>query len=111
MKKLESSDIFPMVLNAMNHTADDAAVRLAIPVSTTAIWSLDVRPDANSAIWGTSAHGGAMGTQNFSAIWGTCPFRAPVHPAPQLPAPKHPVPPASGAQPNLAAARVYDRTS
>ena len=80
MKKLKSSDIFPMVLNTMNHTANKAAVRLAMPVSTSAIWGLDARPGANSAIWGTSAYIGAGGTQNFSAIWGTCPFRAPLHP-------------------------------
>jgi hypothetical protein len=79
MKKLESSDIFPMVLNTMNHTSSDAAVRLAMPVSTSAIRGLEFRPGANSAIWGTSAYSGASGTQNFSAIWGTCPFRTPLH--------------------------------
>jgi hypothetical protein len=78
MKNIISSDISPMVLKTMNNTANNAMVRLAMPVSTSAIWGFAVFTGAESAIWGTSAIGGADRTQNFSAIWGTSPVLPPM---------------------------------
>jgi hypothetical protein len=81
MKNLSTSDINPMVLSTMNN----AAVRLAMPVSTAVIWGANVGPGANSAIWGTSAVGGANKRQDFSAIWGTSGIWAPMQQARPLP--------------------------
>jgi len=72
MKRLESSDISPMVPNAMNDAAKNA-IRLTMPISTSELWGWVVLPTGNSAIWGTLA--GTARPQNFSAIWGTRPFR------------------------------------
>ncbi len=74
MKNLLSSDINLMVQNTMTN----ASVRLTAPVSTSAIWGLDAFAGRSSAIWGTSGIQGVNRAQNFSAIWGTCPFRAPA---------------------------------
>lgn len=75
MKNLMSSDINPMVLYTMNNAA---AVRLVEPVSTAVTWGFEVYPARNSAVWGTSAAQGASWIPPSSAIWGTCPFRAPM---------------------------------
>jgi hypothetical protein len=79
MKNLESSDINPMVQCTMNN----AAVRLAMPVSTALIWGANAFPGGNSAIWGTSAVGGTKRRQDFSAIWGTSGVWAPTQQAPR----------------------------
>jgi hypothetical protein len=79
MKNLQSSDISSMVQSTVNN----AAVRLATPVSTAAIWGLNVFSGRNSAIWGTSAVGGANGRQDFSAIWGTSGLWTPIRQAPR----------------------------
>jgi hypothetical protein len=67
-----------MVLSTMNHTASTNMIRLAMPVSTSAIWGFGVFAGADSAIWGTSAIADAGRTQNFSAIWGTSPVLPPI---------------------------------
>jgi hypothetical protein len=77
MKTLKSSDLNMMVLNTMNNTLNYAAVRLSTPISTSAIWGFDAFPGASSAIWGTLG-ASAQRTSPSTAIWGTCPFRAPV---------------------------------
>ena len=78
MKNIISSDISPMVLTTMNNTASNTMVRLAMPVSTSAIWGFGVFTGADSAIWGTLGIGDADRTQNFSAIWGTSPVLPPM---------------------------------
>ena len=76
MKTLESSDINPMVPSTMNN----AAVRLAVPVSTAVIWGANVFAGGNSAIRGTSAIIWTNRTQVCNAIWGTCGLGAPLEP-------------------------------
>jgi len=73
MKRLYTSDINTMLQST---TMSNAAVCLALPV-TALIWGMDVHASAGTAIWGTSAIGGASRRQNFSAIWGTCGRAAP----------------------------------
>lgn len=71
MKTLRSSDI-----NLMVSATNSAVVRPAIPaagLSTSAIWGLNVIPSAETAIWGTLAHGGIQRTPS-TAIWGTRAF-------------------------------------
>jgi hypothetical protein len=77
MQNLQSSDINTMIQSTMNN----AAVRLAMPVSTALTWGANVGPGVDSAIWGTSAAGGANKRQDFSAIWGTSGFWAPMQQA------------------------------
>jgi len=85
MKNLRLSDINTMVVSTMMNSAavhmNNAAVRLAMPVSTAVIWGAGVFPGANSAIWGTSATAGANRKQDFSAIWGTSGVWAPMQQA------------------------------
>jgi hypothetical protein len=79
MKKLNSSDINPMVLETVNntnimnnaYTINLAARPLAMPVSTSEIWGFESSPVVDSAIWGTLGSGAVRRKQNFSAIWGT----------------------------------------
>jgi hypothetical protein len=78
MKNLMSSDINPMVLYTMNKAASSAAIRLVVPVTTAVTWGREVFPGGNSAVWGTSAARGDSWTPPSSAVWGTCPFRAPM---------------------------------
>jgi hypothetical protein len=72
MKNLNSSDISSMVLNTVNPTALRGSVCLGTPVSTALIWGAAAVRSA------TSAFGAFNRTKNFSAIWGTCPFRSPL---------------------------------
>lgn len=72
MKKLNPSDISSMVLNTANPAAQRGSVCLGTPVGTASIWGV-------AAVRGaTSAFGAFNRTKNFSAIWGTCPFRPPL---------------------------------
>ncbi len=67
-----------MVLCAMNNPANSAAVRLAAPVNTAVTWGREAFPGGNSAVWGTSEAQGCGWIPPSSAVWGTCPFRAPM---------------------------------
>ncbi len=73
MKNQLTSDGKMMARSTMN----DPAVRLAMPV-TALIWGLNIVPSASTAIWGTSAMGGAGWKQNFTAIWGTSGIGGPM---------------------------------
>ncbi len=73
MKNLMSSDMNPMVLHM-----DNAAIRLATPVNTSALWGVHAVSGANSAVWGTSPAQGANWTPPSSAVWGTCAVQAPM---------------------------------
>lgn len=64
-----------MVLAIMNN----ATVSLAMPVSTTQLWGLNVLPGASTAIWGPAV-GRANRRQDCTAIWGTCGVGTPLGP-------------------------------
>ncbi|HTW66415.1 MAG TPA: hypothetical protein VME17_17450 [Bryobacteraceae bacterium] len=79
MKTLKSSDLNTVVLNNMNSTVNYyGAVRLAAPLTTSAIWGFDASAGAESAIWGTLPAQPAQASPPSSAIWGTRSFRRPM---------------------------------
>ena len=74
MKNLKSSDMNPMVLAIMNN----ATVSLAMPISTTQIWGLNVVPGASTVLWHPAEVGSSKRRQDCTAIWGTCGVGAPL---------------------------------
>jgi len=77
MKTLKSSDISPMAFSTTNY----GAVCLAMPVSTSAMWGMNVFQGRNATILGTRANRRTNPPLLCNAIWGTCGLSMPPQPA------------------------------